>query len=119
MAYDLGLHPLTHDLTGNLVTGRDEILQRLRVRLWRLLGEWFLAREAGLPWYDAGRPGTRGILGGKNYTEAELRLRSEVLKTKGVLRILNLTAHFKDRQYALNLEVLLDDESVETLNLEM
>ena len=49
MAWDLEFK--NGDLTGGIVTGDDEVIQRIRTRLFRELGEWFLNTSSGLPWY--------------------------------------------------------------------
>jgi hypothetical protein len=81
MSFDLRLDPVTRDLKPGIVTGSDEIVQRLVTRLKRELGEWFLAASAGIPWYQDGR----GILGSKihNMRAADLLIRREALETEG------------------------------------
>lgn len=118
MAWDFRLDPLTHDLAPGYVTGPDEIIQRLKVRLWRDLGEWFLDRSAGLPWYDAGEPGTQGIFGSSDMREAELLIRREVLDTDGVLRIVSMNTRQSGRALSFYLEVLIDGGSVQSFTLE-
>lgn len=68
MTWDLRLNPGTRDLELGIVSGPDEILQRLLTRLKRELGEWFLNTKAGLPWYGDGlgakqNGGTQGVIG--------------------------------------------------------
>lgn len=41
MSWDFKLDPRTRDLKPGIVTGADEIVQRLITRLKRELGEWF------------------------------------------------------------------------------
>ena len=131
MAWDLALDPRTHDLTGGIVSGADEIMQRLKVRLWRHLDEWFLNRKAGLPWYDASRPGgsgsgttgssgsaRRGMLGSRDIQAVELLIRRETLETKGVTRVLSLQAAFIGREFSLRMEVLVEGGSTQSLTLE-
>ena len=47
MAWDLEFK--NGDLTGGIATGDDEVIQRIRTRLFRELGEWFLNTASGLP----------------------------------------------------------------------
>lgn len=118
MTWDLALGTHTHDLTGGIVTGNDEVIQRLKIRLWRNLGEWFLALQAGMPWYHMGSQGTCGILGSKGVSAAELRIRREVLETDGILRIISMETLYSGRKLSLQLQVLLADGSTHELNFE-
>lgn len=118
MAWDLALGTHTHDLTGGIASGNDEIIQRLKIRLWRHLGEWFLAVQAGMPWYNMGSHGTPGILGSKDISAAELRIRREVLETDGILRIVSMNTRYSGRSLSLTLQVLLADGSTQELNFE-
>lgn len=123
MTWDLALDTRTHDLTGGIVTGADAIMQRLKIRLWRHRGEWFLNRRAGLPWYDLDGSGSsasagRGMLGSRDIRAAELAIRRETLETEGVLRILTLDVTFLGREVNLHMEVLVEGGSVHSLNFE-
>ncbi|MCC8194885.1 MAG: hypothetical protein LIP28_09605 [Deltaproteobacteria bacterium] len=121
MTWDLALDARTHDMTGGIVTGRDEIIQRLKIRLWRHLGEWFLATGAGLPWYTAGRKGAKSgaILGSRDRTAAELRIRRETLETDGVQRVLSLHARSSGREFGVYMEIMLEDGTSEAITLTM
>lgn len=85
MSWDIALNN-RHTLRGGIVTGDDEILQRLWIRLNRELGEWFLNTEVGLPWYQGGY----GMLGAKpsRKNDIDLLIRQEIANTEGVLQIL-------------------------------
>ena len=78
MTWDWKLHPGTRDLVPGIITGPEEIIQRLVTRLKRELGEWFLNTAAGLPWYGdrGGRElgGRGGILGAKAHTKRAVDL---------------------------------------------
>ena len=118
MAWDLRLDPQTRDLKPGLVTGVQEILQRLQTRLKRELGEWFLNTSAGLPWYQSGN----GILGSKTAAKrtVDLLIRREVLGTEGVERIIRLYTEFPagSRSYRIELEVFIKGAGIELLTLE-
>lgn len=125
MAWDLWLDPKTRDIQPGIVTSTNEIIQRLLTRLQRELGEWFLNTSAGLPWYgDAGGklPGGDGILGAKMYskTAVDLLIRREVLRTKGVSRILKLHTFFPagSRSYTISMEIITDNGEIATLNFQ-
>lgn len=109
MAWDLEIGPLG-DMTGGIVGGADEIIQRVRTRLGRFLGEWFLDQEAGLPWLES-------ILGGSNRSNATLLIRREILDTEGVTRIVRFEPLWSNRTRELSLyfELVLTDGTVRTM----
>lgn len=106
MAWDLEFK--NGDLTGGIVTGDDEVIQRIRTRLFRELGEWFLNTASGLPWYQDGK----GILGSplRDKGAVDLFIRKQALGTEGVFRILKLNSLFAagQREYSIYMQVLLD-----------
>ncbi len=118
MSWDFKLNPGTRDLVPGLVSGADEIVQRLETRLRRELGEWFLNTSAGLPWYQEGR----GMLGSKafNKRSLDLLIRRETLGTEGVERIIRLTTRFPagGRDYAIFMEVFVPGAGAVSLNLQ-
>ena len=80
---DLPIDPKTNDLVykdGKIVwvKGNDEIVQRVRTRLRRVFGEWFLYYTAGIPYFNG------MMLGSNNPDYVRLVLRNEILETKGV-----------------------------------
>lgn len=85
MTWDIALNN-RHTLRGGIVTGDDEILQRLWIRLNRELGEWFLNTAVGLPWYQGGY-GMRGAKPSRK-NEIDLLIRQEIAQTDGVVQIL-------------------------------
>jgi len=117
MAWDLALDPLTHQLTGNIVTGDDEIIQRLWLRLNKELGEWFLNVESGLPWYQDGY----GILGAKpnRRNDIDLVLRRCIADTDGVSQILYFRSLYAGgtRAYMVNVKVLLSSGAEQEFNV--
>lgn len=117
MAYDLALDPGTHQLTGGLVFGDDEIMQRLWVRLNKELGEWFLNVESGVPWYQEGY----GILGSKpnRKDEIDLILRQTIHDTDGIAQIVYFKSLFSSgmRAYTLNVQVELQSGVVSTFDV--
>ena len=98
MSWDLRLGP-NRDLTTGVVTGVDEIIQRLVTRLNRELGEWFLNTSAGLPWYQDGN----GLLGSRDKQNLNLLIRRETLQTAGINRIVKFNSIFKTttRQFTI------------------
>ena len=133
MTWDLRLNPATRDLELGVVSGPDEVLQRLITRLKRELGEWFLNTKAGLPWYQNGR----GILGSKASSKraVDLLIRRETLGTQGVERIIKLNTLFAagspssgspsgaspsggGRTYSIYMEVFITGVGVVPVNFE-
>ena len=60
------------------VKGDDEIIQRVRTRLRRMFGEWFLYYSAGIPYYNG------SMLGANDYDYTRLTIKNEILSTRGV-----------------------------------
>ena len=106
MAWDLEFK--NGDLTGGIATGDDEVIQRIRTRLFRERGEWFLNTASGLPWYQDGK----GILGAtlRDKGTVDLLIRKRILETEGVSRVLKLNSLFAagQREYSIYMQVLLD-----------
>lgn len=85
MSWDLGLNA-KGDLSGSIVSRKEEIAQRVINRLRRALGEWFLATNSGVPWYNDPNESRQGLLGtgiGRKST-IDLVLRTVILETEGV-----------------------------------
>lgn len=100
------------DSTGNLatVTDAEAVGQHARQRLMTFEGEWFLDRDAGVPWI-------RDILGGQyDAVLAESVIKAEILDTDGVVEINSFSVRF-DRDSrglsAYNIDVATEyDEEV-------
>lgn len=83
MSIDLPINPKTNDITyknGKIqwVSGDDEVIQRVRTRLRRVFGEWFLYYTSGIPYFN-GR-----MLGTSDYDYTRLTIRNEIISTTGV-----------------------------------
>lgn len=116
---DILVDPTTNNLalteTGDLalVAGIDSIAQDLRHRCRTFTGEWFLALDAGLPWFT-------DILGVKKLNLATVRslLRALIEDTPGVKNILSLDVALATATRALAITFRVDTdlgEFVETL----
>lgn len=116
MSWDFRLNE-NWDLSPGEVTGSDEVMQRLKLRLLRELGEWFLDTTAGLPWYQDGH----GMLGAKmsQQNNALLLIRRCVMDTEGVKAIEKLTTRYilGNRTFSVYIRVLLTDRTVRELTL--
>lgn len=116
MSWDFRLNE-NWDLSPGEVTGSDEIMQRLKLRLLRELGEWFLDTTAGLPWYQDGH----GMLGAKmsQQNNVFLLIRRCVMGTEGVKAIEKLTTRYilGNRTFSVYIRVILTDRTVRELTL--
>jgi hypothetical protein len=77
-----------HDLliTANhwtLLTGADEVVQRLRSRLRAFRGEWFLNPNVGVPYY------TEVFIKGISKSRIDAAFKREIITTPGVLELLS------------------------------
>lgn len=95
------------DERGNLavVHNAEAVGQHARQRLMTFEGEWFLDREAGVPW-------VRDILGGRyDPVLSEAVLKAEILDTDGVLDITSFSVRFDGETRGLstfNVEVITE-----------
>ena len=110
MAWDLEFK--NGDLTGGIATGDDEVIQRIRTRLFRERGEWFLNTASGLPWYQDGKGSLGATLRDKG--TMDLLIRKRILETEGVARVVRLNTLFStgSRVYSVYMQVLLDSGNV-------
>lgn len=121
MSWDLGLNA-KGDLSGSIVTGKEEVLQRVVDRLRRELGEWFLATDSGVPWYSDTSSNKEGLLGlgiGRKST-VDLVIRTVILDTEGVKLINSMSFLFDNstRTYSLYFSILTNYGTAET-NIEL
>lgn len=108
MAWDLKLNQTTRNLEAGIITGVEEVMQRLITRLNRERGEWFLDVSVGLPMYQDGA----GLLGSKNKNVLELLIRKETLGTDGVNRIVQLNTRYQPKERTLSIYMRLIVEDV-------
>jgi hypothetical protein len=92
-----------------LVKKADEILQRVRTRLRRIKGEWFLNVNAGIPYYEG------QILGGKDFNYVKLVISAEINNTLGVSDIqeLNLITDPKTKKTSIYAAIVIDESVYE------
>ena len=92
-----------------LVSGPDAVVERLRVRLHAYLGEWFLDRRFGLPWYDG------DMLGASNSRLLSPLIRREILKDPEVEAVLAFAVSQSGRQ--LSIQAMVRTTHGDTLSL--
>ena len=90
---DIGINSITNDIMSKnglvgFVDLNDEVVQRVRTRLRRVLGEWFLQITAGLPYFNG------EMLGGKNKQYVMLVIKAEILNTDGVQDIKSISLEY-------------------------
>lgn len=111
---DLRLNSLTYELdieNGDLIltTGADAVEQHLRQRLWFFLGEWFLATDQGVPYFQS-------ILGQKlNLGSVSAILQETILTTPGVIELLSFELDFDNatRELSLDFAVRTSDGDID------
>ena len=101
MAYDFAISTLTNDLSiskGKIVltNGNAEIVQRVKMRLQWLVGEWFLDTTKGLPWFQE-------ILGNKNTNNAVMLIRDQITSTSGVDSVSTINVIFDAQKRELSI----------------
>lgn len=87
-----------------IVTGTDEVLQRVRTRLLKIRGEWFLNVNSGVPYYNG------QLLGGKNTNYARLIIGAEINGTEGVseVKVLNIVINPSTKKTSIYAEIAID-----------
>jgi hypothetical protein len=74
-----------------LTRDRDAIRQAVQIRLSTILGEWFLATDAGVPWFD------RVLVKSPNLRAIESVFRQKIETTPGILTVTALSVNFDRR----------------------
>ena len=107
---DFAIDPATNDIAyenGRMkyVRNENEVVQRVRTCLRRIKGEWFLAEDAGVPYFD-GR-----ILGSKDTETVKLILRNEIMDVEGVDSIvkMNVILNPETKHAMLYAEIKIDE----------
>lgn len=89
MSFTWAITPLNYDLIINrdgkiqTVSGVEEVRQRVVITLNHFFGEYFLATDHGLPWYEV-------MLGSRNFEMIEMLIRQAVLGVPGVLALVSV-----------------------------
>ena len=103
-------------LEGNslvLVTGADEVRQRVEQRLRMIRSEWFLDVTAGLPWFSDifAKGQTRGVI--------EALIKNEIVRTPGVreLTAFELTIDKFTREARITAEIKGTDGDIGLLEV--
>lgn len=105
---DLLINQTTKDLAFvdddlQLVTGVEEIRQRVLIRLRFFFQEWVLNRNAGTKWYEL------VFRKGVDKFAIDQHLRKVVTDTEGIKKILSWTSEIVGREYTVNFKAQTDD----------
>ena len=92
---DIGINPATNDLFADggkvaFVNGNTEVVQRVKTRLRRSLGEWFLQTTAGIPYFNG------DMLGGKNTQYVLMIIKAEIIETIGVQDVTSISIDYNN-----------------------
>lgn len=117
---DILLDTLVHDimfdnsdipLTTNTI--RDDVAQRLKIRLATYLGEWFLNSDVGMPYYQS--------IFKKGVTKAsvDILFQAAILEEEGVTSIVefNSSLDVSTRTYTLSFRVMTTDGVSNTITI--
>lgn len=72
-----------------VVSGKKEIVQHVRVRLNFFLGEWFLDKKAGTPYYE------QILKKPANLPRIETIIKNRILKTPGVDKLISFKMQYE------------------------
>lgn len=102
-------HDLVIDRSGKLVlvTGADEVRQRVLVALLHDYQEYFLNTPAGVPWHEV-------ILGSKDLASVAAVLRQIVLSVPGVLSIASFALGLSGRMVTVKISIEVDTGAGDT-----
>lgn len=106
---DLPIDAKTNDLAyrnGRILwcKGDDEIVQRIRTRLRRIFGEWFLYYTAGIPYFNG------QMLGSNDYDYTRLTIKNEIISTAGVTECnkINIITDPQTKKVSLYAEITIN-----------
>ncbi len=109
---DIMLDPKTGDLDLSgfdlkIVTGKEAIAQRLRIRLRFFYSEWYLDRTFGIPYYQSvfQKPANAAIL--------DAVFKDAILDTPGVLRLTRFTLDIDTARRELSVVFSVETEDGE------
>lgn len=93
---DIGIDSTKNDILSvegkvGIVQDAEEVIQRVKTRLRRVLGEWFLQVNAGLPYFNG------DMLGGKNTQYVIMVVKAEIINTEGVQDVTSISIEYNNK----------------------
>lgn len=93
---------------------RDDVAQRLRIKLQTYLGEWFLNIETGVPYYE------RILRKGVRKQDVDVIFQTLIREEPDVLEIVEFDSTLSaSREYSLNFRVRVSEGTTEAIVLEI
>lgn len=91
------------------VTGMELVQQRIKVRVFTFLGEWFLDEAAGLDWqgFSQAKPFDANAVG--------ILIRNEIVKTRGVVSVTSWSTTYDRTTRAFEFTAAVETEEGETV----
>ena len=87
-----------------LVEGTEAVAQHLRIRLRWFVGEWYLDRRLGMPWF------AHALVKRPNAVLLKSLFREAALTTPGVLEVRQLSLSIADRKLTVTMQLRIDGE---------
>jgi hypothetical protein len=112
---DLLINPVTNDVvfdnTTRMTSSYEEsVVQRLKIRLWTFLGEWFLDVTEGVPYFES------VFVKVRDKSFIDLIFQEAILKDTGVENIISFSSTLSsDRRYSFEFSCQLNNGAVTPL----
>lgn len=116
---DIALDPITHDLTLgtdlSLVERIDYVVQKVKIRLWFFLGEWFLDTTEGTPFYQL------VFVKGSKMEHIDAVMKDRILGSTGVRALKSYSSSFDRarRRLSIRFEAQGDDGATGNVTVEV
>ena len=102
----IDLDMINGDLRRGWVKGKTEVAQRVKTRIGRVQGEWFIDRTLGLPWYS---DTADQLLGVRDVSYMVMTAQVVALGTVGVDSVNSLTYDYNKRLATVKMVLNIDD----------
>lgn len=107
---EIARDPLTDDVAIpiRIIRGPDAVIQRIRQRFRFFLGEWFLDKRLGVPYYDS------ILVKNPDVAVVTTIFRRVLVDTPGVARVISMTARVDKgaRELVTSFEAALEDPTI-------
>lgn len=92
----------------NYLSGNAAIVQDISLRLKSFLGDCFFAIDEGIDWFN--------LLGSKNQVALELAVRSVILGTEGVVKLIDAQVTLEEESRRINMRFIVSTVYTAALN---